>query len=131
MMHTTLADCIASVFCCVYIGGIVVYSKTHEEHIAHLDAVLSAIEASRLGYKPPECYAGYRQIVHPGHLVGAGSIRVDPPTARSIDEYPEPRNASEVRSFFGLVGYCRGFVEHLSELAAPLCDLTRADSSSS
>ena len=131
MMNTALADCIASGFCRVYIDDIVVYSKTYEEHVAHLDAVLSAIEASRLVCKPPKCYVGYRQIVHLGHLVGSGGIRVDPSTTRAIDEYPEPRNASEVRSFLGLAGYCRGFIEHFSELAAPLYDLTHADSPSS
>ena len=54
MMNTALADCIASGFCRVYISDIAVYSKTHEEHTAHLDAVFSVIEASRLVYKPPE-----------------------------------------------------------------------------
>ena len=69
--------------------------------------------------------------MHLDHLVGAGGIRVDPSTARAIGEYPEPRNESEASSFLGLAGYCRGFVEHFSELVAPLYDLTRVDSPSS
>ena len=107
MMNTALADGITSGSCRVYIGDIVVYSKTYEEHVAHLGVILSTIEASRLVCKPPECNVGYRQIAHLGHLVGAGGIRVDLPTTRAIDEYPEPPNAIEVRSFLGLAGYCR------------------------
>ena len=89
MMDTALADCIARGFCRVYIDEIVVYSKTNEEHVAHLDDVLLAIDANRLMCKPPKCFVGYRQIVHLGHLVGSGGIRVDHSTARAIDEYPE------------------------------------------
>ena len=120
MMNTTLADCIASGFCRVYIGDIAVHSKTYEKHVAHIDAVISAAESICIVCKPPKCFAGYRQNVHLGHLVDAGGIPADHSTTRAIDEYPEPRNTSEVRSVLGLAGYCRGFVEHFTELAGPL-----------
>ena len=38
-----------------------------------------------------------------------------------------PTNVSEVRSFLGLAGYCRKFVERFSKIAAPLTKLTRKD----
>ena len=71
----------------MYIDDIVVYSRTYDEHAAHLGAVLSAIEANRLVCKPSKCFVGCRQIVHLGRLVGVGGIRVDPSTTRAIDEY--------------------------------------------
>ena len=88
MMNMALADCITK----GYIDDIIVYSKTHEEHVvARLDAVFSAIEANRLVYEPSKCFMEYRKIVHPGHLVGAGGIRFGPSKTRAIGEYPEPR----------------------------------------
>ena len=84
MMTTALADCIARGFCRVYIDDIVVYSKTLEEHVAHLEAVLSAISTNRLVCKPSKCFFGFRQIVHLGHLAGAGDRDPSrsPPTGR-------------------------------------------------
>ena len=72
----------------------------------------SRIETSRLSSvcKPPKYFVGYCPIVDPGNLVGAGGICVDPSATYAINEYPEPRNASKVRSSLGLAGYCRGFV---------------------
>ena len=106
MMNTVLADCIASDFCRVYIGGTAVYSNTYREHAAHLNAMLSAVETSRPVSKQPECFARYHQTVHLDYLVGVGGIRVDPSTTRAIDEYLEPHTVSEVHSFLGLAGYC-------------------------
>ena len=43
---------------------------------------------------------------------------------KSVQEWPTPRNASEIRSFLGLAGYYRRFIEGFSRVAGPLHDLT-------
>ena len=47
---------------------------------------------------------------------------------RSIDavsSWPRPKNVTEIRSFLGLAGYYRRFVEGFSKIAASLTALTR------
>ena len=40
---------------------------------------------------------------------------------------PNPRNASEVRSFLGMTGYSSRFIPDYATLTKPLRDLTRSD----
>ena len=49
---------------------------------------------------------------------------VDPAKTAAVKEWARPRNASKIRSFLGLAGYYRKFVEGFSKLALPLTTLT-------
>jgi len=54
-------------FCLVYIDDIVVYSKSYEEHIDHLDKVLEAVEKSGITLSPNKCHLFYGSILLLGH----------------------------------------------------------------
>ena len=54
-------------------------------------------------------------------------ISVDPSKVEAVENWPRPKNVSEVRSFLGLARYYRRFVEGFSKIASPLTQLTRKD----
>nr|GFC63171.1 DNA/RNA polymerases superfamily protein [Tanacetum cinerariifolium] len=60
-----------------------------------------------------------------GHIVSAEGITVDPAKVEAITKWPRPTSVTEVRSFLGLAGYYRRFVEGFSRLALPLTKLIR------
>jgi len=54
-------------------------------------------------------------------------IVVDPAKIKAVLQWERPKTVTEVRSFLGLVGYYRRFVEGFSKKVNPLTQLTRND----
>ena len=52
---------------------------------------------------------------------------MDPQKIEAVVNWKPPKNVSDVRSFLGLAGYYRKFVEGFSKIAAPMTKLTRKD----
>ena len=50
---------------------------------------------------------------------------MDPKKVKAIVYWERWKNVTEIRSFLGLVGYYRWFVEHFSLIIAPLTQLTQ------
>ena len=57
--------------------------------------------------------------------MSAEGISVDPAKIEAVINWKVPRSVTEVRSFLGLAGYYRRFVEESSKIVAPLTALTR------
>ena len=60
-------------------------------------------------------------------MISTEGISVDPQKIEAIVNWKPPTNVTEIRSFLGLAGYYRRFVEGFSKLAAPLTKLTRKE----
>ena len=52
---------------------------------------------------------------------------MDPQKIEAIVNWKPPTNVFEVRSFLGLAGYYRKFVEGFSKIATPLTNLLKKD----
>ncbi|CAA0806544.1 Uncharacterized mitochondrial protein AtMg00860, partial [Striga hermonthica] len=50
---------------------------------------------------------------------------VDPSKIEAVSKWDTPRSAADVRSFLGLEGYYRRFIEGFSKIAQPLTNLTK------
>ena len=64
-------------------------------------------------------------MVFLGHVISENGIAVDSAKVTTVQERSTPKNATDVRSFLGLAGYYRKFIQDFSKIAAPLTQLTK------
>ena len=108
----------------VFLDDIVVYSATLEQHEKDVREALTRLQQNHLYAKKSKCELFMHEIEFLGHHVGRAGLRVMADKVKSVQDWPTPRNASEVRSFLGLAGYYRRFIQGFSRIAVPLHDLT-------
>ncbi|UYV77740.1 hypothetical protein LAZ67_15002095 [Cordylochernes scorpioides] len=113
--------------CLCYLDDIVVYAPTFEEHLRHLQLVLSCIQKAGLSLNHKKCLFGSRRIKILGHLVDANGIHPDPDKVEAVSKFPRPRNISELKSFLGLCSYYRRFIENFAGKARSLHDLLKTE----
>ncbi|KAG8499137.1 hypothetical protein CXB51_005567 [Gossypium anomalum] len=114
-------------FLIVFIDDILIYSHDKTEHVEYLRTVLQILRDNQLYAKFSKNEFWLRKVGFLGHIVSGEGIKVDPSKISAIVDWKPPKNVSEVRSFLGLAGYYRRFVEGFSMIATPLTRLLRKD----
>ena len=114
-------------FVIVFIDDILVYSHSPEEHEKHLRLVLQTLRDKQLYAKFSKCEFWLDKVAFLGHVISVEGIHVDPKKIEAVMNWEQPKNVSEIRSFRGLAGYSRRFLQGFSSIVVPLTRLTRKD----
>ena len=114
-------------FVIVFIDDILIYLGSGEEHAKHLRIILQTLREHRLYAKLSKCQFWLDNVAFLGHIVFAEGVLVDPQKVEAILNWKPPTSVTEIRSFLGLAGYYRKFVEGFSKIATPLTRLTRKE----
>jgi hypothetical protein len=110
----------------VFIDDILVYSQTAEEHEEHLRIVLGKLRQHQLYAKFSKCELDGGSRVSRS-CVSAKGVAVDPSKIEAVSKWQSPKSMTEIRSFLGLAGYYRRFIENFSKIAKPMTDVLKSN----
>ncbi|GFV49617.1 hypothetical protein TNCV_1484731 [Trichonephila clavipes] len=99
--------------------------KNWEEHLLHLDTILTKLSELNFTVNLKKCAFGKAQIKYLGHIIGSGKHEPDPEKTAVINNLPGPKTKKELRSVLGLCNYYREYIPKYSELVYPLTELTK------
>jgi hypothetical protein len=129
---TTFQSCMNHVFnkqprkhLLVFFDDLLIYSKTWEEHLQHVNQILSIKEEQSLYAKESKCEFGMTEVLYLGHIIGEKGVQVHQEKIKAIMEWPTPKTLTELRGFLGMCTYYKKFVKGFSQMCAPLIDLTK------
>ena len=78
---------------------IIIYSHSLEDHVRHINKVLTRLKDAGLTANPSKCRWGGRQMEFLGHLVGEGKMSVPCHRAEALANYNRPSTKKGLRAF--------------------------------
>ena len=111
-------------FVVVFMDDILIYSQSEREHEDHLRVVLQLLRDHQLYAKLSKCEFWLTEVRLLRHVVSTLGVSVDPEKVKAVMSWERPKSVFGIRSFLGLAGYYRRFIEDFSRLMEPMTKLT-------
>ena len=89
--------------------------------------VLDRLREHQLYAKFSKCEFWLDKVDFLGHVITAEGVAVDPAKVEAVLNWKQPRNVGDIRSFLGLAGYYRRFIEDFSRIARPMTQLIKKE----
>ncbi len=111
----------------VFVDNVNIHSGTWNEHLCHIRPVFQKLKTVNLKLNPNKCCFGSKSITFLGHIVDYIGFQHDPRKITTIQNFPTPNTARNVRAFLALIGYYRRFIIGYAKIAKPLFALTKKE----
>jgi hypothetical protein len=128
-MNEVIKDSISK-FSIVYLDDILIFNKTKEEHLRHLEVVLRRLHQENLLVSLKKCSFMKTKLVYLGFIISSNELKMDPEKVRAIRDWPSPRSVFEVRFFHGLEFFYRKFIRNFNSICTPILDTIRKEHNS-
>lgn len=124
MMNDIFRELILQGKVIVYLDDILIFSEDLDEHRRIVKQVLEILRKHKLTCKPDKCEFEVVETEYLGHIIGHGSVRMDPAKVAGVTDWPVPKSKRDVQQFLGFANFYRRFVKDFSKIAGPMTKLT-------
>lgn len=109
----------------VYLDDLLVLSDDFDSHLVLLQEVALCLRKANLTINIAKSKFCLTEIKYLGFIVGQGQLRTDSEKIKAIVDFPVPSSVKQLRSFLGLSGWYRRFIDNFSSISFPLTNLLR------
>ena len=128
IFQNTMQNVLSGILGCRNISDdIIIFGGTKEEHDTTLRKVFEVAKQRNLRFTFDKCQFDQHELEFFGCIFSDKGISPSPVKVQAVKACAVPTNASEVRSFLGMIQYCSRFIPNLATISAPLRLLTRKD----
>ena len=112
-------------FAFTHLNDILIFSKSWEEHLEHLNIVFKRFKSAGLKIKLSKCqFFKKKQLHYLGHKISAEGLEPLPEKLEAIRELT-PQNIDKTHQILGLLGHNQSFAPAFTHIALPITHLLR------
>ena len=115
------------IFALVYIDDIVIFSKSFEDHLVHVELVLKAIKEAKFTLSPNKCHFGYQLLMLLGQKVSCLGLSTHKEKVDAILQLDNPKNVHDLQVFLGMMVYFSSYIPFYAWIVHPLFQLLKRE----
>ena len=123
-INNIIAQANASHFCVAIMDDLLLFSKDQNDHFAHVETILKALQENGLKISPSKAKLFRKEVVYMGHkmIIQHGKPAITPLRERTeaIRNLQLPDTKRKLKGFIGKVSYLSMYLPHLQILLQPL-----------
>ena len=112
-------------FTFTYLGDVLIFSKSCEEHLQHLNTVFNRSKTAGLKIKLSKCQFFKTQLHYLGHKISADGLKLLPEKLEVIKNLAPTKNVDEAHQILGLLCYYRSFAPAFADITTPITNLLK------
>ena len=108
-------------FAFTYLDNVLIFSKSCEEHLQHLNTVFQKFKEAGLKIRLSKCQFFKTQLHYLGHRISSDGLEALPENLDAIKNLAPAKNVDEACQILGLLGYYRSFIYSYNAYSGVLC----------
>ncbi|GFW38828.1 retrovirus-related Pol polyprotein from transposon 297 [Trichonephila clavipes] len=112
-------------FVMVYMVDVIITSPSFNEHVDHLNQVITLLRDAGLTLNKEKCHFARDKLKYLGLIISKEGIETDNSKVKAIEEMKPPKNNREVSKSLGMAGWYQKFIPHYADICEPLYRLKK------
>ena len=107
------------IYALVYINDIIIFSRSFEDHLGHLDEVFKVVAETEIILATTKCHFTYRSLLLLGQKVSCLGLSTHMEKVSAILNLDKPKNIHDLQIFLGMMVYFSSYIPFYAVAVLP------------